>query len=266
MSRLALTSSAGIFVAGLLIFLCWVIAANDKKLAKGDAVGCVKRFNELIKDIPDKSLKRYYRTHMDAFPYLISFGVICGLLWMGTAFLSRVSAKLYLVVGTGTTIVFVCVFTPMVERMRDMRLCFEIGEAEIDSLFDTYERKLKRIEVSYELFWGSSMACFLLAAYQIGCAIAMVYEESMASTSHQEIAAPPISADDNTVKKQDEEPREEKKEGGNTTEMNLGPGVSRVEDPKASATSVVVKKGDVIPPAESPIPDAPSNDFSMNDF
>eukprot|EP00826_Nyctotherus_ovalis_P013399 TRINITY_DN13616_c0_g1_i2.p2 TRINITY_DN13616_c0_g1~~TRINITY_DN13616_c0_g1_i2.p2 ORF type:complete len:213 (+),score=47.12 TRINITY_DN13616_c0_g1_i2:73-711(+) len=206
----------------------------------------------------------YYRTHMDAFPYLISFGVICGLLWMGTAFLSRINAKYYLLAGIGTTTVFVCVFTPMVERMRDMRLCGEIDSTVVDSLFDTYEKSLKRMEVSYELFWGSSMACFLLAAYQIGCAIAMVYEEGKLSTNHQEMAAPPINADDSPSK--DEGPKEEKKEGGNLTEMNLGPSVSKIEDPKSLATSVFVKKGDVIPPAESPIPDGPSNDFSMNDF
>jgi hypothetical protein len=268
MSKLALTSSIGIFVAGLLVFLCWVIAANDKKLAGGNAVGCIKKFNEMINEL-DLSLKRYYRGNQDAFVYLIAFGVICGILWMGTAVLGRINAKYYLFAGIGTTVAFICVFTSIVERLRDERLCDEIlriGSPTPDlmsDLFGTGEKILKHTEISYELFWGSSMTCFLLAAYQIGCAIAMVYEENKTIKGHQQMNAIEENPNETPVN-EDASPKEEKK--ASVTEINLGVNTSKIEESKLGGTSVIVKKGEVIPPAESPIPDIDPNNFSMNAF
>jgi len=258
MSRLATTSSAGIFVAGLLLFVCWIVAAKDKKLG-GAAAGCIEDFHDRMKGIPDSSLKRYQRGNQDAFAYLISFGVICGLLWMGTAALIIINSKYYLFAGIGTTVIFICVFTPMVERIRDGRLC----EGSNSGLFENKEKEFKRMEISYELFWGSSMACFLLAAYQIGCAIAIVYEESKSETAHRQMKDAEKNPDGTPANK-DELPKEEKK--ADITDINFVVSTSKIEEPNPAPKSVIVKKGEAKPPAESPLPDVSQHEFSMNEF
>ena len=180
MHILAKTSAAGIFVAGLLIFLCWIIAAHDEKLIKRKIGGCIQKFHKHVKNIEDKSLRRYYRANKDVYPYLISFGVICGLLWMGTAAAVLTNPKYYLAAGSVTTLMFICIFVPMVERIQSIRShnnCFEDN--------DDYVWRERHMEDSFDMIWGSSIVCFLLSAYQIGCALALIYNEEFGSITNR---------------------------------------------------------------------------------
>eukprot|EP00826_Nyctotherus_ovalis_P057357 TRINITY_DN7837_c0_g1_i4.p1 TRINITY_DN7837_c0_g1~~TRINITY_DN7837_c0_g1_i4.p1 ORF type:complete len:193 (+),score=37.59 TRINITY_DN7837_c0_g1_i4:182-760(+) len=191
---------------------------------------------------------------------------------------------------------FICTFTPLVELMRFDRQCYnylEIHTGLVDrTVTGLFPRgvgwAIKHKNQSYEIFWGSSIACFLLAIYQIGCAIAMVYDSSSSikegarldteralkelpqTTNHPE---PPYG----DGSKQEVQGGEESKTVNPTPEKNKNPVTEEpepVEKPNTFLSraveqqpqSVYVKKGEVELPKESPLPEISNAEFTLNDF
>lgn len=293
MSFLKTSSAAAVGMAGILIFICWVVAAKDN-LNKRPG-GCIEAFHKSDKLTND--LKKHFKANKDAYPVLISFGAICGVFWLLTFALSFVKAAYYLISGIFTTIMFICAFTPLVELVRFDRQCkdlieFSTGQTITDatmwtSLFpDGVGWAIKHKNQSYEIFWGSSIACFLLAAYQIGCAIAMVCDSSDAAKEgtrlDTERALKELPQNFNHPEppygdgsKQEVQVGEESKTVNPTPEKNKNPVTEEpVEKPETFLSraveqqpqSVYVKKGEVELPKESPLPEISNADFTLNDF
>lgn len=293
MGFLARTSAVGIGLAGALIFICWIIAAKDNFLDRPG--GCIQKFHDSISSSTD--LKSYYKKNQDAYPVLISFGAICGSFWILTAILSFVNPVYYLTGGIFTTLMFICSFVPLVEILRQDRQCDLYQK--IANGTDIYAgidnvKKVKNIKNSYEIFWGSSIACFILAAYQIGCAITMIYDCSTQKKSsvrveterpleEQPQASNLPESPDADLNNQSGEANEgnKNKEPEEDKTVNLTPEkgkvVNREEPERATATflqgppeqktySVYVKKGAAELPKESPLPEISNAEFTLNDF
>lgn len=277
MKFLAHTSAVGIGMAGILIFVCWIVAAKDH--TDKSPGGCIQMFHDNIKH--NKDLKNYYMRNQHAFAILISFGVICGLLWIVTALLAFIKATYYLMVGIITTLMFICSFVPLVEIIRFQRQCEAIlTEMNLLISFKDARWEVKHINDSYEIFWGTSIACFLLAVYQIGCAIAMVYEESTQgkTTSRMETeralaepttTQPPIAGNKEKLHELEEEkivnPIPENIKKGTAEEPEEAAETFLSRPLEQQPFSVHVKKGEVELPRESPLPDISNPEFTLND-
>lgn len=297
MGFLARTSALGIGVAGALIFACWIVAAKDKFVSKPG--GCIQKFHDNISSFD--GLKSYYKRNQDAYPVLISFGIICGSFWIITAILSFISPVYYLALGIFTTIMFICSFVPLVEILRQNRQCenykiiaASLGEPDIFAGKDNAD-VVKNIKNSYEIFWGSSIACFILAAYQIGCAIVMVYDSSTQKKSTvrldterpleeqpqaSNLPEPPDANLNNQSGEANEGDKNNKPEEDKT--VNPTPDKTKVavnrEEPERAVErfldrpaeqqpySVYVKKGERELPKESPLPEISNAEFTLNDF
>ena len=180
-----MSSALGVIVAGIGIFVCWIVAAHDDKFMHYDCGGCVRMFHDSISG-RSGDLMNYYQNRKDAFPYLISFGIVCGVGWLLTAALAFCRPKWYLGVGAANFVMFVCVFCTLVERMREDRLCHLYEEVtgaksawEHFGCKQSEDWQIKNQRNSYEIFWSSSIACFIFAVYQLACAAALVYEAEM---------------------------------------------------------------------------------------
>jgi len=277
MKFLAHTSAIGIGMAGILIFVCWILAARDN--TNKFPGGCIRLFSNNIRRSGD--LKRYYMGNQNAFAILVSFGVICGILWIVTAALAFVKATYYLLVGIITTIMFICSFVPLVEIIRFMRQCdAATNEMNIDINFKDEEWKVKRVNDSYEIFWGTSIACFILAAYQIGCAITMVYEENRQGKKTARLETERALADPAIIQPPDPDNKEKPQESEEQKTVNPTPEKVKKESIKEpekaietflnrpleqQVRSIYVKKGEVELPKESPLPDISNPEFSLSD-
>jgi len=293
------TSSAGAsFLAGVVIITCWLITIHDDVLIRRKCGGCIRELRKSINDMNKGDLKSYYKLNKDA--YLITFilSLIIGGFWMITAALAFVKPMFHLISGIVTTIIFICTFAPLVDRMRFNEQC-RLHSERVNKNFinicgegSDHVRTMKYIHSSYELFWASSMACFIFAGYQIICAIAAVYDERMnpisskvpsedaslkpVETSPHRKPAPDVEARGDTHQPQeelskqgeqeqvpDEEPMKSFRHGLDEEPSLQQPGPS---DSALKSQSKVVKRGEVELPKESPIPAYNNPDFTYNNI
>jgi len=127
----------------------------------------------------------YYKSSKDAYSLLVAFAVIIGFAWMITAGLVFWQPKAYLLAGIATAIVFVCVFPTILQRIKGDEPC-DLYKKVVGSKTDGWSAagckatpgyQFKHKYDSYDFFWKSSYCCFMLFAYQLACAAAIVYEE-----------------------------------------------------------------------------------------
>lgn len=177
--------------------MCWLIAAHDEEILKGDCGGCFEKFHDYVKG-RDGDLFRFYQIKKDPYPILVAFGAICGFLWLVTGVLALLpSKKLYLAVGAANTVIFTVVFTCIYERVKDSQVCTNyfsmVGATTFAGIGcktdDNWQEK--HIEDSYEFFWASSLFAFLMATYQLCCAATLVYEEIPSSEADKDKAGKP---------------------------------------------------------------------------
>ena len=181
----------------------------------------------------------------DAYPVLISFGVILCVMWLCTAGLACLSPKIYLGAGAASTIVFTVVFTCLFERIKGTysdptpQPCNIYATITGKDAWSDYNCKTtdnwqeKHMFDSYDFFWVSSMICFLLTTYQLACAAALVYEEP----------AEVCKAEEEKVEKPKEEKKEEKKEikkEGPPTTTVMPPTEKKEESKKEVVTQLPV--------------------------
>jgi len=298
------TSSAGAsFLAGVVIITCWLIAIHDDVLIRRKCGGCIRNLRKHISDMQGGSLKNYYKLNKDA--YLITFilSIIIGGFWMITGALAFVKPMFHLISGIITTIIFICTFAPLVDRMRFNEQCRLYSEG-IKKNFNQicggtnseHVRTMKYIYSSYELFWASSMACFIFAGYQIICAIAAVYDERMGSISGKvppedaslkaigaspEEKSPSKPVPDIEARGDTHQPHEELSNKGEEEQVPDDEAIKSFragleEDPSLQqpgpsdsalkSYSKMVKRGELELPKESPIPAYNNPDFSLNNI
>jgi len=185
MGFLQVTSFIATLICGMLIFICWLIAAHDNKFLKGECGGCIEKLNDALSG-KSGSLMRYYQNSKDGYNLLVAFGVICGVFWIVDAIFAWIKIKIHLIIGGITQIIFVVIFAILVERLRNNRPCTYYGEvlqltgispwtAAGCKTSDNWETKHQFD--SYEMFWGSSVIIFLLSCYHLAAATALVVEE-----------------------------------------------------------------------------------------
>ena len=168
------------------------MAAEDKEIINGDCGGCIKLLHNVIKD-GSGDLNSFYRLQWDAYPFLIIFGVICGVSWMVSGGLGFINAMMGLVAGTITYLIFVILFPIIMEMVQYSSASFEplpcarylelqginsmnttnitaFAKAGCKTSDNFYE---KHKYDSFDFFWGAALACFILGAYQLA---GMVYE------------------------------------------------------------------------------------------
>ena len=170
MNLFQLTSAIAAIICGVLILILWLVAANDKGEDDGNlhkCRGCIFYYHD---SLGSSDLDTWKKNNRDAYPLLIAFGVICGVFWMATGALgffvnNSMFAKLYVGAGVGTYLIFVVLFPIIVERaFPTLNTCANYCSKSSDWY-------VKHYLDSYEEFWGSSLVCFILGAYQIICAI-----------------------------------------------------------------------------------------------
>ena len=215
---------------------------------------------------------------------------------MATAALAYIKPIYYLISGVITTILFICAFVPLVEIMRLGRQCVICNDITCPKLGDDgYELwELKHKYISYEIFWGCSMTCFILAAYQIGSAIVMVYEENATKEPQQQrtdternltenvvteekhddvTGGKNIIKGDDLIKSKNKLPGNVDLDNDDATNNFLKPTPIKSNEltvnkgeKSSPAVSVIVAKGQVNVPEESPVPEDGNNEFTLNDF
>lgn len=311
MGFLSSSSAAAAFLAGCMIIIGWMIAIHDDVMIKRSCGGCIYKFHKLNKGSDDYG--KYLKLHKDAYPVTFAFAIICCVFWLITAAMAVIKPVLHLAIGVLNTIMFICVFVPVIERLRHNQQCYyylTLGGTTATTFPELCIRgtdpnwAMKYMFSSYEMFWGSSMCCFLFAAYQIICATAMVYNERMGDTTGQKIQyEEPIKQDETkkpepklqepekpveTVqpepKRQIEEIKKDEREQTPDNEPlksfrnvpepepepepRREPEIRHEPEPlvSAKAASKVVRKGQVTPPKESPVPVAPNQDFSLTNI
>lgn len=195
------SSAIGTIIASMVLVCCWLAAIEDTELTSNTPGGCIKRFHELRDHSKSYSnytvcitdeLNSYYKISKDAYSLCRILAILCGFLWILTAVMAFFKATLYLVFGLVANIVFLASFATVVDRTRynqqcelysEMAACVfgERGYETAGRAFDTEEMTaMKHMHDSYELIWGSALACVILGTYQIGCAIASIYDEGLA--------------------------------------------------------------------------------------
>lgn len=312
MSFLTSSSAGAAFLAGALIMICWLLAIHDDVLVKRKCGGCIRFLHNAIVnyknfDGRDNDYRDYLKLNKDAYVIAFTLSIICGVLWIATAALAFVKALLQLIVGIVTTIIFVCTFVPLVDRMRFNQQCdYYIGlQKMVNGDEQSYNSAchgdngriwtMKHIYTSYELFWGSSMACFILAAYQIICAIGLVYREEMlavpekvpehdvsprpAVSKGEDDTGKPKKVEDVEVKPEVKAPPEETKkveveqvpEDEAVKSFRVSPPDEPLEplgqqDGALKSFTRLTKRGEVTPPKESPVPQFENPDFSLNNI
>lgn len=241
MGFLAMSSSIAIFIAGLAIMVCWSIASGDDMFIYGHCGGCIRLLHKLVweSDQPQD----YYRSAKDPFPLLLTFGVLCGVLWIVTSIAVVARPRYYLISGLLTTIIFICSFVPLVERMRRNQTCTlyaDLTGTDIVTAWNAACRgdghwQLKHMYDSFEVFWGSSAGCFLAAAYQVGCGIAMTYEDETRAKGKAdgETHKPLRSEDGKSVEEKAEEAK--KPEAGEESKLSAAQDAS-VHEPLKDAS------------------------------
>ena len=185
MGFLATSSSIGIFIAGLTIMICWSMASGDDIFINEHCGGCIRLFHKVIWENDAYS---FYRSSKDPVALLLTFGVLCGVSWIATSITVIAKPRYYLTSGIITTIIFICSFVPILERMRRNQMCIlhaklteatDIEKSWSDNCRKDEDWQLKHMYDSYQMFWASSVVCFFIAGYQIACGIALTYEDEM---------------------------------------------------------------------------------------
>eukprot|EP00826_Nyctotherus_ovalis_P048598 TRINITY_DN5743_c0_g1_i3.p1 TRINITY_DN5743_c0_g1~~TRINITY_DN5743_c0_g1_i3.p1 ORF type:complete len:320 (-),score=68.16 TRINITY_DN5743_c0_g1_i3:126-1085(-) len=311
MSFLTSSSAGASFLAGALIMICWLLAIHDNVLVKRKCGGCIKYLHNGINDYKDANdydsdYRDYLKLNKDVYVIAFTLSIICGVLWLVTAALAFVKALLQLIVGIVTTIIFICTFVPLVDRMRFNQQCSYYIQLEgfrgnnlilTNVCHGDNDRiwTMKHMYTSYELFWGSSMACFILAAYQIICAIGLVYREEMLAVPEKvpehDVSPRPIvskteddtgkpkKVEDIEVKAEVKAPAEETKkvemeqvpEDEAVKSFRMAPPDEALEpsgqqDGALKSFTRMTKRGEVTPPKESPVPQFENPNFSLNNI
>jgi hypothetical protein len=174
MELIKLSSAIGSVLAGMLILALWIAAANDKGAEDGTRYkcrGCVQLYHD---GLPDTDIGKWLKDNRSPYNILIAFGVILGVMWMGTGALgffanNPLLAKIYLGAGIGTYLIHVILFPTIVMRFSTMVSSCTAKCSNAD------DWATKHMLDSYEEFWGASLVCFVLGAYQI---IAAVYHHN----------------------------------------------------------------------------------------
>jgi len=294
MGFLAVSSSVLVFCAGLGVIVCWTVVSGDKYHKDGDCGGCIYLLHQSIDESPSE-LKGYYKLSKNSYPYLLSFGIVIGVIWITTAFLV-VKPRYYLVSGIIGAIAFICVFVPLLERMRRNQACKLYARIKDDDLADLWEGEckiddhwlLKHMYDSYDLFWGSALAFIFISMYQMACAIALVYEEEVNTAlleKYRDGALEPkqeatikAHSDSNSKRSQSEEVKDLHKETYTkckTRDQEVST-YGLIKDESISVTpydiagstiprmASMIRRGEIPPPEESPVPSVEPADFSMN--
>jgi len=189
-----LTSAIGAIIAGILVIILWLVAANDKNSTDSSGAyqctGCNYIYHDTLSN-GSSDLNTWLKNNRDAYPILIAFGVICGVFWMvtgGIGFIALNSDKLaliYLASGVVTYLIFVVIFPIIVEREQWVMSNCTAGPTTC-SLKDNWSTK-HQLD-SYEQFWGSSLVGFILGAYQI---IGAIYLYATIGNASKPANAPP---------------------------------------------------------------------------
>ena len=180
-----LTSATAVILAGIIILILWIAAANDKGAKDGDEYKC-HGLNFIYHDAIAKNYyvdKKSYTSdfnswvkgNKDAYPALIAFGVIIGLLWVITGAIgfmvkNHVMAKLYLGLGVITYLLFVVMFPIILQRIMFV-LKEGSGQWSVNKCKTKDDWPEKHGEDSFNQFWGAALVGFILGAYQIAGAI-----------------------------------------------------------------------------------------------
>eukprot|EP00826_Nyctotherus_ovalis_P035246 TRINITY_DN3011_c0_g3_i2.p1 TRINITY_DN3011_c0_g3~~TRINITY_DN3011_c0_g3_i2.p1 ORF type:complete len:409 (-),score=80.23 TRINITY_DN3011_c0_g3_i2:142-1368(-) len=198
MGFLSISSFAAIVSSTIVIITCWFVATSDKSSNIKAITGCIEAFHEARsiykhsgKSCFSPDLNSFYGTHKDAFVICRVLSIVCGFFWILTGISAFIKPKVCLILGIISNILFVCSFTTVVSRTRyneqcelyrEMASCMygEEGYETAGRAFDKDEAvAMKGMYKSYELLWGSSIVSFITGAYQIACAIVLVYREQM---------------------------------------------------------------------------------------
>ena len=175
-----LTSDIGAIIAGILVIILWLVAANDKNSTDSSGAyqctGCNYIYHDTLSN-GSSDLNTWLKNNRDAYPILIAFGVICGVFWMvtgGIGFIALNSDKLaliYLASGVVTYLIFVVIFPIIVERINwvfSNSTSMSLAGTTCSNVDNWYT---KHMLDSTEQFWGSSLAAFILGGYQIAAAV-----------------------------------------------------------------------------------------------
>lgn len=206
MNFLSTSSSIAIALAGILIMICWFIAIDDTASKGGGHRGCIERLHETrgyADLIPSKcfteELNSHYGLHEDIYILCRICSAVCGILWIITGLTVCISRTIYLLAGIGSSIAFLIVFAVVIERTRYNHQCelyTELmhclyGSTKYELVWYTFTSNsavaMKNMYNSYELIWGSSLACIIVGVYQIICAIVLVYRERKKYTKSIEL-------------------------------------------------------------------------------
>lgn len=294
MAFLATSSAGASFLAGAMIIICWLIAIHDNVLIKRDCGGCIKYLHDAIPNIGNTDYKNFLKLNKDVYIIAFILSIVCGCFWIITGVLAFIKPMFHLVAGILTNIIFICTFVPIIDRMRFNQQC-DLYQTETKDPSGNHINfcsgkdniwTMKYMYSSYELIWGSSMACFIFAAYQIICAIALVYVESMGEVQEkapEHDVSPRVPHYEDEIKGRPAEDIEAHGDGKQPPEETKKVEEEQVPDneavksfrnepsgqagPTESALKSFVRrarKGEVIPPKESPVPEVKNLDFSLN--
>lgn len=210
------------------------------------------------------ALYHFYQVKKNAYPILVTFGIVCGTLWIATGAVAFfLPKKIYLALGAITTTIFTVVFTCIYERTKDNQACthYLAMTGNTGSAFQAYGCKVdddweeKHRYDSFEFFWASSLFAFMMAAYQLSCAAALVYEEMPAGPVAENANKPAIQ---NQVPQQKSVPPSQAAAPASTTSKLAPPPADKKEDTKpapvmttAPGTKEPATKGPIAPPPES---------------
>ena len=201
-----ISSAVLTIIAGVVLLILWIISANDKGTGdSGDRKcrGITQLFHEALADGDfqesaalstnfDDGLNTWVKNNKEAYPILIAFGVIIGVFWMVTGAIGFYAkggcmAKLYLLLGVATYVIFVVLFPIIVERFTFL---FDNSSTYGAYLWGTKggcrsssNWTIKHQMDGYEEFWGASLVGFVLGAYQIAAAIYLCATDSTSDPS-----------------------------------------------------------------------------------
>ena len=170
MGVVQLISAVSSIIAGLLILILWIMAANDQGEEDGTRHKCRGCFYYYHDDLMNGGgdTNTWYRNHRDSYPILIAFGVICGVFWMATGGIgfvvsSEMMAKIYIGAGVMTYTTFVVLFAIIADRVK-----YAASHAGCYGHCTTNNDWFIKHQLdSTREFWGAALACFALGAFQI---------------------------------------------------------------------------------------------------
>ena len=189
---LRISSAFGILFSAIAMCVCWILAIGDEEIGN-EIRGCIALLGSgsLTYDYGN-----FYEVAADDYRHLFFGGhkrvstlclitiIVFLFLPIITAIMARYRDSLYLITGILESIIFLCFFTLVIDRTRYNKQCeyyknvqrVKGGNADLERIF--YSDKIaamKNIYKSYEFIWGSSIAFIIASAYQIGCAIVLIY-------------------------------------------------------------------------------------------